>query len=277
MKEYSNLTSLPANPILILAGLLYAFLFLAGLFNLGIIIFRKLKGKSASLLSQQPLKKFPLEKKDSAVLISLIFLWFLFVSAFPEIVSPFIKMRPAHLILGATLLLQAGSMFIIFKYINFSFFDFSIKKKEFNLVLFIYTAAMPIVFISLVLSIFFFEFLGVEHISSPIEKITSLIDTRFALFLFGAQAVLLAPLAEELFFRGILYNLLRKKYSFFFSAISISIFFSLIHRTPLGILALFVISFAICYVYEKTQKISAAFLLHLIHNLITFLFFLGSR
>ncbi len=275
MKEYTPLTGLPLNPLFIFTISIYTFIFFTGLVNLVIFLIRKIQGKSI-LTIQRPIQKIPLDKEKSVKLICWLFSLLFLTYLLPGLFLAISQIKPIYLILGANLLLQIGSIFVVLKYVNFSFFNLSATKNEFNSVLTIYTAIVPIIIISLLINLFLLEFFGIKPTPSPIEEIASLIDTRFALFLFSFQAVLVAPLAEEFIFRGVFYKLLRKRYSFFLAALALSLFFALLHRSPAGTLSLFVISFAICYVYEKTQKLSAAFILHALHNLITLLFFLSA-
>lgn len=276
MKEPICLTPLALNPIFIFIAFVYTSIFLAGLVNLGLFSIRKLRG--LPLFSPaRPEKKFPLDKENSLKLILLIILLALLTYILPVLFSAFDSIKPIYLILGSNLLLQLGSIFLILKYIDISFFDLSTSKKELDFVLRVYSAAVPVIIALLLTTLFFIEVLGIELKTSPLEQIIPLIDTKTVLFVFIFQAVLIVPLAEEFVFRGLFYKLLRKKYSFLLSAVSLSLFFSLLHRTPAGFLSLFGLSFVICYVYEKTQKLSAAFILHALHNLITLLFFLGTR
>ncbi len=264
------------GPLLIFITIIYIAMFIAGMINLSIFLVRKIKNKPVFTFNR-PVKEIPLERKGSLQLIfSLIFLLFL-TTTFPALFPEKPQLEPIYLILGLNLFLQAGSIFIVLRYINFSFFDLTIRKKELNFVFSVYTALIPLILFALIANVFLLEFFGIEIAKSPIEKITPLIDTNFSLFIFTLQATLIAPLAEEFVFRGVFYKLMRKKYSFLVSAIAISLFFTLLHRSPAGTMSLLILSLGTCYVYEKTQKLSSAFILHSLHNIITILFFFGTR
>jgi membrane protease YdiL (CAAX protease family) len=270
-------TSLPSqNPIFIFITLFYAFLFLAGLINLGLFLSRKIKGQSIIQLDY-PKKKLPLNQENAAKLIFLVSFLMLFTYFLPNIFLSFSRLSPIFIILATNLTLQIGTIFIIFSYIKPHFFDFSLKKKEINFVVKIYSAIIPVTALAIFINLFLIKVLGIELGPSPVMKLIPLINTKVSLLLFITQAIIVAPFAEELIFRGIFYKLLRKKYSFLVAATGISLFFALLHRSPAGVLGLFIISFSLCYVYEKTQKISTAFLFHALHNTITLLFFLGTK
>jgi hypothetical protein len=264
------------NPILIFASLLYAFIFFAGLINLGLFLIRKINGYPITTLNY-PKKKLPLSQDKIAQLIFSISLLTLLTHILPNLFLLLSGLNPIYIILGANYLFQIGTVFIIFNYIKPGFFDFRLAKKELGFLLETYTALTPVLVASIFLNLFLLKSLGVEPPPSPLIKLMPLINTKTALFLFTFQVILIAPFAEELIFRGIFYKLLRKKYSFFISAAAVSLFFSFLHRSPSGTIGLFAISFILCYVYETTQKIGTAFVFHALHNAVTLLFFLGTK
>lgn len=264
------------NPIFIFAGFFYSFLFFIGLINLTIFLIRKIKGYSISWLSYSK-KELPLNQENAAELIFLVSFLMLFTYFLPNLFLSLSNLSPISIILATNLGLQIGTVFIIFSYIKPRFFDLSLRKKELNFVFKVYTAIIPIIAVSIFINLFLLKALGIEPGPSPVMKLAPLINTKTSLFLFISQAIVVAPFAEELIFRGVFYKLIRKKYSFLISACGLSLFFALLHRSPTGVIGLFIISFSLCYIYEKTQKISTAFAFHAFHNTITLLFFLGTK
>ncbi len=264
------------SPLFIFTTLIYTLIFFSGLVNLGIFFVRKITGRPAVSLNY-PKKKFPLGQENTAKLIFLITFLLLLTYFLPNLFLYFSDIAPIYIILGTNLLLQLGAIFITFKQIRPSYFGLSIRKKDLKLIFQTYTAVIPIVVIAILINLFLLKIFAIKTGPSPIIKLVPLIQTKTSFFLFISQTVIFAPLAEEIVFRGIFYKLLREKYSFIISTIGLSLFFALLHRSPAGIIGLFVISFALCYVYEKTQKISAVFIFHMFHNLITLLFFLGTQ
>lgn len=75
--------------------------------------------------------------------------------------------------------------------------------------------------------------------------------------------------AEELFFRGIVYNYLKKKLnSFFHAAIISSLLFAGMHMQLVQIIPIFMLGFALAFVYQSTGKIWIAMLLHATNNVV---------
>ena len=82
------------------------------------------------------------------------------------------------------------------------------------------------------------------------------------------SAVILAPLAEEVFFRGLVQSMLRRYCGNAWIAILItSALFALVHWQQLhAIPALFVLSVALGYNYERTGRLHAPILIHVFFN-----------
>jgi membrane protease YdiL (CAAX protease family) len=89
----------------------------------------------------------------------------------------------------------------------------------------------------------------------------------------------LAPIAEELFFRGLLYGAIRKRGDFlrsdrktiWFSIIVSSAIFSAIHFQLLLFPALFVVGIIFAWIYEKYQRLAPAIWAHIGFNATTLL------
>ncbi len=86
------------------------------------------------------------------------------------------------------------------------------------------------------------------------------------LFILAIEIVVLAPVFEELFFRRCLFSVVRKKFSFGFSAIVSGIFFSFLHYNTAVFVPIFFLGVVFAYVYERTQNLLAPILLHAAHN-----------
>ena len=85
---------------------------------------------------------------------------------------------------------------------------------------------------------------------------------------------ILAPIWEELFFRGILLRRFLVKWRAPFSIFLSSLVFALIHLNPANIIYAFVLGMLFGYVYLKTQNIIVPIILHAVTNGISFLFIL---
>jgi membrane protease YdiL (CAAX protease family) len=84
-----------------------------------------------------------------------------------------------------------------------------------------------------------------------------------ALTIFGI--CLLGPLAEELYFRGLVYGALRPRGAVW-ATIGSALIFSAAHLTPRAIPVLFILGVALALLYEKTGSIWPAVAFHVLNN-----------
>lgn len=87
--------------------------------------------------------------------------------------------------------------------------------------------------------------------------------------LIGLQALLLAPLVEEILFRGILFEELRR-FGTVTAYVASSLIFALLHWPGLGALPIFIVALSLAYAYHK-YGLPASVLLHFLQNSIAFL------
>jgi len=82
--------------------------------------------------------------------------------------------------------------------------------------------------------------------------------------------VVLAPVFEELIFRGIILNGLLQQYSPVKSIVLSSFLFGVMHLNPWQFISAFTIGLFSGWVYYKTRKLSLSILIHFVNNLIAF-------
>lgn len=98
---------------------------------------------------------------------------------------------------------------------------------------------------------------GVTLLSNPLE-----------LFLIFISVVVMAPIVEEIVFRGILFNLLNKRKSTIFAMVVSSLVFGLLHAQTMVPTA--IIGFVLCFIYHRTGSIRLVMVGHMVNNLIAF-------
>jgi membrane protease YdiL (CAAX protease family) len=80
--------------------------------------------------------------------------------------------------------------------------------------------------------------------------------------------VLLAPVAEELFFRGFLFAGLRSRWSLWPAALTSGLIFGLVHA-PTGVttvVPLAALGLALCWLYDRTGSLWPCVIAHMINN-----------
>ncbi len=85
----------------------------------------------------------------------------------------------------------------------------------------------------------------------------------------GFAALVLAPVGEEVLFRGILYPLLRQRSRALAAAVT-GVLFAGVHFYPVGFLPFAFLSLALVAVYEMTRNLFAPILLHSLFNTLNF-------
>lgn len=110
------------------------------------------------------------------------------------------------------------------------------------------------------------ESLGVETVQDTIQIFRDSNDPLI-ISLMVIAAVVVAPLCEELVFRGYFYPILKRFSGIAPAAICSSLFFAVVHSNLAVILPLFILSLLLIWVYEKTGSIWAPISIHLCFNL----------
>ncbi len=86
----------------------------------------------------------------------------------------------------------------------------------------------------------------------------------------GVFAVVLAPVAEETFFRGFLYPLVKQNTSRGFALVSVAVFFALIHFNLAILLPLTFLAVVLTLLYEWTDNLLACIVVHSLFNAANF-------
>jgi len=90
----------------------------------------------------------------------------------------------------------------------------------------------------------------------------------------GILIIGVAPLSEEIFFRGFIFGGFRRRLPFLVAAVLSALVFGLFHYTGSGSLTvvpqLAFLGFALCWVYERTGSIYPTIALHVLNNTLAF-------
>jgi uncharacterized protein len=110
-------------------------------------------------------------------------------------------------------------------------------------------------------------FTGAEFENPQIEAITGglSLSPRDLLLLLLLIAVV-APVAEELFFRGMLYPVLRRRWGAGWAVVLNAALFALVHFIPLLLPGLFYIGLVLAWVRERSGSVIPCIVLHAIQN-----------
>lgn len=84
------------------------------------------------------------------------------------------------------------------------------------------------------------------------------------------QLVVLAPLLEEVLFRGLIQGALVKRYRTWVSIIAAAFLFGIVHIIPQQVLNAFVIGIILGYIYYRTESLAAVMIIHALNNAVSY-------
>jgi membrane protease YdiL (CAAX protease family) len=227
------------------------------------------------LLATDREKIFPLPTQETLKIVFYI-AFFAFFIYFAQWALVFfrIKINLIAAIVFLNLLLEVGAITIILIKFPSHYFNFDFKKNNLLFAAKAYATALPIIIGFLFLNGFLLDKLGVMPSYNPAIELVLKVKNVPLLVILTLQIIFFGPLAEELFFRGLIYRLFSKKWGFLFSAFLSSLLFALLHRSRQDGLPIFALGLLLCFVYEKTAKISVPVIFHIINNCLNLSFLL---
>ncbi|MDO4438971.1 MAG: CPBP family intramembrane metalloprotease [Eubacteriales bacterium] len=95
------------------------------------------------------------------------------------------------------------------------------------------------------------------------------------IYMFIPASLLVAPVFEELFFRGILFRRARDRFGFWNAAIISSLVFGIVHENTAQMLFAFIMGLLFAYTYERYEALLPAVLMHMSANLMSFVISMG--
>jgi membrane protease YdiL (CAAX protease family) len=105
-----------------------------------------------------------------------------------------------------------------------------------------------------------------DMVSRSVTKMTAGDVGAGLIFLLVVTLVILAPVCEEIFFRGYLYPALRNRMDMWPSMLLNGLLFAAVHFEIIGFIARWVLGTGLCYVYEKRRNLSGPIAGHALYN-----------
>jgi len=113
------------------------------------------------------------------------------------------------------------------------------------------------------------QLVGLDALLPDTNVPEKLFEVRLVLPLVGVATVLVAPLAEETFFRGFVFGGLRR-YGFFWAALASGLLFSAAHVSLGGLIPLALVGMLFAWSYSRTGSLWTSIYAHLVFNLVSF-------
>ena len=132
--------------------------------------------------------------------------------------------------------------------------------------LLIYLAALPPLFVTMFAYERLLSWVGVKISTQPIAGMFVTTNSTAALILLVLFALVIAPVFEEIVFRGFAYPALKARFGAGNALLIVSVFFALMHAHLPSAGPLFVLSLALGFAYEYTGSIVTPITLHAVFN-----------
>ena len=91
-------------------------------------------------------------------------------------------------------------------------------------------------------------------------------EGKAVLILLALLALLIAPVCEELFFRGFVFGGLTNRFGFWKAAVMSALLFGLVHVEPIKIFPLFILGLLLAGAYYRTRSLWSSALAHFLNN-----------
>lgn len=180
-------------------------------------------------------------------------------------------------IIVAALIFEMSALFLINCFVRMQIatwneaFGFNIRPKKALLTgLIVISIFFPIILILQVASAELMTRIGHEPVEQEAVQIMRQTGNLAGSVVLGIVAILLAPVVEEMLFRGLLYPAIKQK-GFPRVALWISsTAFALIHFNVTIFLPLMVLAMVLTWLYERTENLLAPIMAHAVFNAVSF-------
>jgi len=129
-----------------------------------------------------------------------------------------------------------------------------------------YIFILPLLISVLFLSVFFLSFLGYKPPPQPIFDLFFEEKRRGVLLFLTIFVSVLGPVIEEVFFRGFMYNTVKKRFGVLIAMLLSAGVFSALHTNIAGFLPIMILGILMAYLYEKTSSLIPSIAVHILHN-----------
>ena len=144
------------------------------------------------------------------------------------------------------------------------------RKKAFLYGFAAYLGCYPLFFILGILTKALAKVLNFRLDLQPVVSSIKDISSAWQLCVYIVLFVIIAPVIEEIFFRGIIYRGCKSSMGVWPAAFLSAFLFSAIHTSFLGFLPIFGLGIAFAYIYEKAGSLCAPIFFHALYNAVSF-------
>ena len=130
-----------------------------------------------------------------------------------------------------------------------------------------YLAVIPILFITMVITA---VIITIFKYRPPVQPIVDILlkEQKVSFLIYSSLfAAIAGPIMEEIFFRGFMYNAIKKHIGVFWGILITASIFSFLHAHVVGFMPIMILGILLAYLYEKTGSLIPSITVHITHNL----------
>ena len=186
------------------------------------------------------------------------------------LLTPWLAIVFVGMLLGEGAFVLGSWQFSVFKYkLDWSALGFRSFNMKKGLLL-----AAGVVLAGLLLSVLY-DLLMSQFGEESSSLILDFTDTALGLATITILAVVLAPFAEEIFFRGFLFTGIGNRYGYGWGAVFSALIFAMAHlMQPGAFLPIFLLGLLMAWLYRRTGSIWACIITHSVYNSLALVFML---
>ncbi len=129
-----------------------------------------------------------------------------------------------------------------------------------------------VVALGILISYLYELLLGGAEIQASNDMYTALTDSGFGIATVAITAVIVAPFAEEVFFRGFLFTGINKRWGYSWGVIASGALFAVAHLGSGGLVPIFILGMLLAWLYIKTGSLWPCIFAHFAYNSLALLF-----
>lgn len=188
-----------------------------------------------------------------------LFLLILVVAGYLFAISRFEESRNLSLLYVATFeFLLLIPIAIIFLWRKVSWQELGLRRFHRNMLVLGIGLLLPVYTVTIINNVVMLAL----KVTVQAEVIAQLFDELDSPLLFAVVTAVIAPITEELFFRGFLFKGLREKYGWVNALMFSSIIFALFHGQVATLLPTFLLGALFSYLYQRTESVFPGMILH---------------
>lgn len=130
-----------------------------------------------------------------------------------------------------------------------------------------YIAAIPVLFITMIITAII---INIFKYRPPVQPIVDILlkEEKIPVLVYSSVfAAVAGPIMEEIFFRGFMYNAVKRSFGAFWGIVVTASLFSALHAHAVGFAPIMILGVLLAYLYEKTGSLVSSITVHITHNM----------